>query len=107
MVPCTHCGAHLRRGDPCPSCGATFRPGPSRAVLLAALVGSGLSACQSLYGIAYNKGAHVDNDGDGYFAGEEDCDDTDATIHMGAEETPDDGIDSNCDGEDNPTDSGA
>ena len=37
---------------------------------------------------------YVDNDGD--------CDDSDATINPDIEEMPDDGIDSNCDGNDNP-----
>ena len=41
----------------------------------------------------------IDNDGDGYEDGY-DCDDDDPTIHPDAEETPGDGIDSNCDGDD-------
>lgn len=38
-----------------------------------------------------------DGDGDGYFP-PADCDDTDATIHPGAEDPAGDGIDQNCDG---------
>ena len=47
----------------------------------------------------------VDQDEDGFspvggFCGRVDCNDTDATVHPGAKETPDDGIDSNCNGND-------
>ena len=70
------------------------------------LLGLGLAACgdakedsglydvQPLYGDAM-----VDVDGDGWPPGE-DCDDEDPSIHPEAEETPGDGVDSNCDGED-------
>ena len=37
-----------------------------------------------------------DSDGDGYSA-DEDCDDSDATVNPGAEETPYDGVDNDCD----------
>ncbi len=47
----------------------------------------------------------TDEDGDGYYTqegfGSWDCNDTDDTIHEGARETADDGIDSDCNGEDN------
>jgi hypothetical protein len=43
----------------------------------------------------------VDADGDGYLA-QVDCDDHDASIHPGAEETSGDGVDSNCDGKGGP-----
>jgi len=41
----------------------------------------------------------VDDDGDGYYAGD-DCDDTDASIYPGAPEICDDGIDQDCEGSD-------
>jgi hypothetical protein len=49
---------------------------------------------QPEYGVAM-----VDNDGDGYET-PSDCDDSNAAIHPGADETPGDGVDSDCDGDD-------
>ena len=54
---------------------------------------------QAEYGVP-DTGMYEDNDGDGYSEAEGDCDDTNADIHPGATETPGDGIDSNCDGND-------
>ena len=42
----------------------------------------------------------IENDGDGYTPEDGDCDDDNADVNPGAEETPGDGVDSNCDGED-------
>ena len=42
----------------------------------------------------------VDMDEDCYPPGEEDCDDEDPTIHIGADDPEGDGIDQNCDGVD-------
>lgn len=83
-------------------CASPHRPA------LGALAALGLSAChlgpdtgvfEAAYGIA-ETGRDTDDDGDGYTVGEGDCDDADASVHPGAEETFDDGTDSNCDGED-------
>lgn len=43
----------------------------------------------------------VDDDGDGYSEADGDCDDDDPDRHPNTLEELDDGIDSNCDGEDN------
>ncbi len=42
----------------------------------------------------------TDNDGDGYYLEEDDCNDENPEINPGATETPGDGVDSNCDGND-------
>ena len=45
----------------------------------------------------------VDNDQDGYTENEGDCDDFNNTIYPGASEIPDNGVDEDCDGEDELT----
>jgi len=83
-------------------CAAPHRPA------LGALAALGLSACnlgvetgvfEPAYGIA-ETGRDTDDDGDGYTLGEGDCDDADAEVNPAATETAGDGVDSNCDGED-------
>ena len=79
----------------------------SMKTFTALVMGLSLAACDgmgnsvALYGVACCTGdtGPVDNDGDGYFQAD-DCNDDDASIHPGAEETAGDGVDSNCDGED-------
>lgn len=53
-----------------------------------------LGACKNGKGGA---GAPVDLDGDGYTT-DSDCDDSDASVHPGAQEVCNDGVDDNCDG---------
>lgn len=42
----------------------------------------------------------TDYDGDGYSPRDGDCNDDDAHVNPGVTETPNDGVDSNCDNED-------
>ncbi|MFK7926828.1 MAG: putative metal-binding motif-containing protein [Myxococcota bacterium] len=53
----------------------------------------------AMYGAEFT--LDVDADGDGY-TDNVDCDDDNADIHPDATEVAGDGIDSNCDGEDDP-----
>lgn len=107
MLTCSSCGAHKRQG-PCPSCGRDATPNaPSAAFVLLGLALAGCSTSQALYGTvdtgAIGDTSTTDGDGDGFVAdsaGGDDCDDTDETVNPDADETPGDGVDSNCDGED-------
>ena len=60
---------------------------------------TGETGGQADYGVP-DTGIYVDDDGDGYSEADGDCDDSNAEIHPDATETPGDGIDSNCDGND-------
>ena len=101
LLSCARCGAHVfGDADTCPSCGAA--PSPTRLTAAAALMGLTLGGCvlqgEPEYGVVVS---YDDEDGDGYYAQTDDCDDTDAAINPGAIDTVDDGVDSNCDGDDN------
>jgi hypothetical protein len=83
-------------------------PRTAAAVLMGlALTTSGCFRDQALYGavrpgrepVADTAGGE-DADGDGFTAGDGDCDDDDADVNPDAGEIPGDGVDSNCDGED-------
>jgi len=56
------------------------------------------------YGWNFDPCAGTDNDGDGWTDCDGDCDDLDASIHPGAQEVCNDGIDQNCDGQTNEAD---
>ncbi|MBK9367986.1 MAG: putative metal-binding motif-containing protein [Deltaproteobacteria bacterium] len=108
LHPCARCGVHvLATSCACPSCGTKLRDCSGALTTTAAALAMGLSlvACgdkdiQPAYGVPESS-VFIDEDGDGYNGEGEDCDDGDAAVNPGATETPDDGIDSNCDGEDN------
>ncbi len=80
--------------------GAMLVAGGSPEVIKAASSYTGLGGP-----IAHDVRRAFDWDGDGYarFLGGGDCDDGDATVHPGAPEIPDDGIDQNCVGGDAST----
>lgn len=104
LVSCARCSRHHAPGTPCPHCATepTWAGGRALTVLLGlAITGSGCFVGQTLYGGPDT----VDADGDGVWAGQ-DCDDGDPAVHPGATETAGDGVDSDCDGQDDPAGTG-
>jgi hypothetical protein len=129
MLTCSSCEKHVLASDAaCPHCGAGVgKAGVLRTTAAVALLGLALTGCNgggaALYGVPDTDDTadsgddtagdtcisdlygvpdtgDVDADGDGYTVADGDCDDTNADIHPGATETPGDGVDSNCDGND-------
>ena len=110
MKTCHACGTHVVDGlCTCPHCGAAGVCARGRTAA-AALLGLALTGCdplsgsppitaQPLYGDA-DTASYADVDGDGWTPASGDCDDADDTVHPEAAETAGDGVDSNCDGND-------
>ena len=123
LVVCPKCQRHtLVSAQECSHCGSVVAGSGGQLLKTAgaALLGLSMTACngggddtgdpqpeygvpdtgnQAEYGVP-DTGMYEDNDGDGYSEADGDCDDTNADIYPGAPETPGDGVDSNCDGND-------
>lgn len=118
MFVCTDCSSFVPpAARACPACGRSVTPtarvvGGVLTLAGGSLFAMTLSACYGMtepprdYDDAGPRSdAHsltcsdpaTDLDGDGH-CGSFDCDEADPDIHSGAEDTPGDGVDSNCDG---------
>ncbi len=99
MRTCAACGQF--HDGVCPSCGSRSF-GPSAAMLALGLFAGCDGKAVALYGAAVTDTglSEADEDSDGFSELTGDCDDSDATRNPDAVETPGDGVDSNCDGED-------
>jgi hypothetical protein len=98
LTTCSSCHAPVDAAAcRCPACDAQLRVCGTRRPMAVALLGLTLGGCfvvpQPKYGVAL-----TDDDGDGFFAEETDCDDEDADVNPGAPELPDNGVDDDCDG---------
>ena len=127
LAPCTRCGQHVFVGSAtCPHCGAAFGTTGSPLTLGSTALLLGLTLCatacppvQTKYGDTgpIDCGTlYADEVGDGYgdpntgtdgcqaptdyIEDSSDCDDTNPDINPEATETPGDGIDSNCNDDD-------
>ncbi|MFT5584668.1 MAG: hypothetical protein ACI9VR_002253 [Cognaticolwellia sp.] len=98
---CSACGSPNAPGS-CSHWGRPLTSSKLGASLLLLGVGLAIGATSCIsseadYGIPDT--GYLDADGDDYSASQ-DCDDDDPAIYPGAPETAGDGVDSNCDGED-------
>ena len=109
LALCPHCETPTpAQACSCAHCGGKTRSCPSKLAGLAgtAALALGLTACPGIgpspepdYGVAESGLFDEDFDNDG-FSEPEDCDDEDPDVNPDAEETAGDGVDSNCNGED-------
>ena len=99
MQPCARCGTLVPAPtSSCPNCRSTSRVSVAAgwALIGLTLVGSACQKTTALYGVVC-----TDDDQDGYCT-PDDCDDADDTRFPGAQEIAGDGVDSDCDGADDP-----
>ena len=98
--PCTACGSPVRAGTcVCPFCGARACRSTSRsaAALLLGLLAAGCpdkgasdrGGDDTSYGVAYETGGPVDEDGDGFLVSDGDCDEENPEVNPGAIEACD------------------
>ncbi len=106
---CPSCGELVRTRDAiCPFCDrAGLCPAPRLAnvlvlvVAVAAMGGCAMGKSASSDGfVGMDTESTADNDGDGFSPADGDCDDVDDSRSPDAAEATGDGVDSNCDGED-------
>ncbi|MCK6590556.1 MAG: putative metal-binding motif-containing protein [Polyangiaceae bacterium] len=110
LTTCSSCRGFLPPGSSsCPHCqksAAAAGASPGLAAKLLAVASGGMMAVtlMACYGMPPCDDPGTDSDGDGYSMGgcgyENDCDDSDASIHPYAQDPLGDGIDQNCDGAD-------
>ena len=90
----------------CPFCRPSLRAGPLPTVVVLALCVAAMGGCVMGKDASFDGfgGADTestaDNDGDGFSPADGDCDDEDESRFPEAAEVIGDGVDSNCDGED-------
>lgn len=98
LTTCPSCGDMSRSSASCDHCGISLRTlrstGSMAMLTLGLLAGTGC-----VIGGKYGGPDLYDGDGDGY-PEDVDCDDSDSDVHPDAEEIAGDGIDSNCNDED-------